>query len=120
MSTPEEAFESVSLPALAQEQLAKAREAHSGRATVRVGHGPGDLFRHVLAAITAGHALSDHANPGEASVQVVVGRARLEWSNGSWEGGPGDFATIPPERHALVALEDCAILLTVAHGRHDG
>jgi len=36
------------------------------------------------------------------------------WPAASWEGRPGDLIVIPQGRHALHALEDTAVLLTVA------
>jgi quercetin dioxygenase-like cupin family protein len=32
----------------------------------------------------------------------------------TWEGRSGDLITVPPEPHSLDALEDSAVLLTVA------
>jgi quercetin dioxygenase-like cupin family protein len=107
----------VNFAELGESELAKARAANSGRATVRVGEGPGMLFRQVLLALAAGHALADHPNPGEASLHVLRGRLRLEWSGGSVEASTGDFLTIPPERHGVVAIEDSVAVLTVAHAQ---
>jgi quercetin dioxygenase-like cupin family protein len=39
---------------------------------------------------------------------------RLTAGDVSWEGSPGDLIVVPPERHTLEALEDSAVLLTVA------
>ena len=71
-------------------------------------------LRQTLIALTAGTTLSEHENPGEATVHVLVGRVRLVAGADSWEGRRGDLMAIPPCRHALHAVDDTAILLTVA------
>jgi quercetin dioxygenase-like cupin family protein len=58
--------------------------------------------------------LSEHENPGEATVYVLSGRVRLTADGQSWDGRTGDLVVVPDKRHALEALEDSAILLTVA------
>ena len=50
---------------------------------------------------------------GEATLQVLRGRVRLDSEPDTWEGSAGDHAIIPGRRHALTALEDCAVFLTV-------
>ncbi len=107
----------VRLEEIGEEQLARARAAESGRATVRVDQGPGALFRQVLVALATDRALADHENPGEAGLQVLRGRVRLKWGNESLVAEAGDLVTIPPQRHALHAMEDSVVLLTVSHGR---
>ena len=57
--------------------------------------------------------LSEHANPGEATVPVLHGRVRLSAADVSWEGSPGDLLVVPDASHSLMALEDAAVLLTV-------
>ncbi|MFI0419026.1 cupin domain-containing protein [Spongiactinospora sp. 9N601] len=105
-------MESRSLPDLAAELLATARETAAGRAarTVHAGHG----LRQTLLALAAGRGLGEHDSPGEATLQVLAGRVRLSAGAESWEGGAGDIIAIPPLRHALDAIEDSAVLLTVA------
>ena len=39
---------------------------------------------------------------------------RLSTADDTWEGSASDFLVIPPERHDLAALTDCAVLLTVS------
>jgi quercetin dioxygenase-like cupin family protein len=58
--------------------------------------------------------LEEHGSPGEATVHVLHGRVRLRAGDLSWEGSPGDLLVVPDARHALDALEDSAVLLTVA------
>lgn len=64
--------------------------------------------------MVAGAALSEHENPGEASVHVLTGRVRLSAGQHSWEGRPGDLLVVPDSSHSLQTLEDSAVLLTVA------
>jgi len=47
-------------------------------------------------------------------VHVLRGRVRLTSGGESWEGRSGDLSKVPDARHSLQALEDSAILLTVA------
>jgi hypothetical protein len=61
----------------------------------------------------AGHELSEHNSPGEATLQILGGRVRLSGQSDSIEADVGDFVTILPERHALEALDDIVVLLTV-------
>jgi quercetin dioxygenase-like cupin family protein len=61
--------------------------------------------------------LDEHESPGEATLQVLAGRVRLNVGEQRWEGAAGDLVSIPPRRHSLDAVEDSAILLTVVAGR---
>jgi quercetin dioxygenase-like cupin family protein len=47
-------------------------------------------------------------------VQVLYGRVRLVTDGVEWEGRDGDLLIVPQARHELHALEDAAVLLTVA------
>jgi quercetin dioxygenase-like cupin family protein len=68
-------------------------------------------------ALTAGTTLAEHETPGEATVHVLSGQIRLSAGDVSWECRAGDLLIVPPQRHDLAALEDTAVLLTVAVGR---
>ena len=65
-------------------------------------------------ALLEGSSLSDHESPGEATLQVLVGRVRLSWSDEAVDLGTGGFVVIPRERHGLLALTDAVVLLTTA------
>ena len=103
-----------SLTALADGQLAAARDASSGRSAVTVFGGREHDLRQTVIALAEGHALGEHESPGEATLQVLQGRVRLSSAEEAWEGQAGDLLVIPPERHDLAALTDSVVLLTVA------
>lgn len=107
-------MEKFSLDAIAREQAKRAAAAPSGRSAETVYGGHEHVLRQTVIALTAGSSLDDHESPGEATLQVLNGRVRLTAASVSWEGRAGDLLVIPAARHALHALEDSAILLTVS------
>ena len=106
-------MDGISLTALADELLDSAREGSNGRAARTIHGGHERVLRETVIAILAEHGLAEHESPGEATLQVLRGRVRLDSEPDTWEGSTGDHAIIPGRRHALTALEDCAVLLTV-------
>ncbi|MEO3786162.1 cupin domain-containing protein [Actinocorallia sp. B10E7] len=72
------------------------------------------MLRHVLIALRSGSCLSEHDNPGEATALVLQGHVELRSGTDSWTAGTGDLLVIPPARHSLHAIEDSAVLLTIA------
>ena len=110
-------MEKFSLEALARVLMKSAATAPAGRAAETVYGGHEHVLRQTLIALTAGSVLSEHENPGEATVQVLGGRVRLVADATEWEGRDGDLLIVPQARHTLHAIEDSAVLLTVANSR---
>ncbi|HUL24152.1 MAG TPA: cupin domain-containing protein, partial [Streptosporangiaceae bacterium] len=103
-----------SLEATARELLERARGSSGGRTAATVIGGHEKVLRQTVIAMVNGATLAEHENPGEASVHVLAGRVRLTAGQHSWEARRGDLLMVPAASHSLEALEDSAVLLTVA------
>lgn len=99
---------------VAKAQLQMARESGSGRSAATVFRG--ETLSQTVLALTAGTALGEHENPGEATVQVLTGEVEVTAGEQTWQVQVGQLLVLPPERHSLRAIEDSAVLLTVARG----
>ncbi|MCZ4097455.1 LuxR family transcriptional regulator [Streptomyces sp. SID13666] len=106
-----------SLDAKVREHLQRAASAASGRSAETVYGGHEHVLRQTLVALEAGKSLTEHENPGEATLFVLHGRVRLQSDEASWDGMSGDMIVVPPVRHSLEALERAAVLLTVVKHR---
>jgi len=106
-------MESISLTRLAADKLAEAKKLNSGRAAHTIHGGHTHELRQTVLALLAGHDLSEHDSPGEATLQVLLGHVRVTTGDDAWEGKTGDYVAIPRERHALHAVEDSVIMLTI-------
>lgn len=102
------------LPALVRHHLEIAATSPSGRSAHTIWGGHERVLSQTLIALRAGSSLAEHENPGEATVQVLHGRVTLIAGDNRWNGSPGDLMFVPDARHALDAVEDSVVLLTVA------
>ena len=94
--------------------------AETGGITIVESEGNGRMcltLPETLIAIVGGRRLDEHANPGEATVHVLHGRVSLSSGDSTWSGSPGDLLIVPDALHSLDAIEDSAVLLTVAKTR---
>lgn len=105
-------MDSTPLRPLADELAKQAAGASAGRAAKRI-YGGSDLrMSQTLIALTAGSSLSEHDNPGEATIAVVRGHIRLRAGDMSADGSAGDLLVVPQQRHSLEAIDDSTIVLT--------
>lgn len=82
-------MDKVSLEAKAREQLERAARASSGRSSETVYGGHQRTLRQTVVALAAGEELTEHENPGEATVFVLRGRVRLRADGTVWDGMAG-------------------------------
>lgn len=107
-------MQKLSLDALAREHLERAAASPTGRSAGTVYGGHEHVLRQTLIALRAGTTLAEHENPGEATVLVLRGRITLRSGDNAWDGMTGDLLIVPPARHSLEAVEDTAVVLSVA------
>lgn len=104
----------VDLHDAAQELLAGLADQRSGRLARTLSPGAHAPLKQTLLALAADHRLQDHRAPGQATIEVIVGRVRLTVGDEAETLVTGQWAPIPDQVHGLAADEDSVALLTVA------
>jgi quercetin dioxygenase-like cupin family protein len=107
-------MDTTSLASTASAHIERARAAAHGRSAHTVHGGHDRALRQTIVALRAGTTLNEHHSSREATLQVLAGRVRLASDTQVAEAGAGDLLTVPAEAHTLDAVEDSALLLTVA------
>lgn len=106
-------MERTSLASLSEELLTQAKSVSSGRYSRTLVGGHDSELRQTVIAMCGGEGMDEHESPGEATLMVLRGRVRLTAGNDAAELGEGELVVIPLERHAVQALDDAVMLLTV-------
>lgn len=97
------------LAELARTHLAAALADEHGRsAELLLRDGP---LRQTIIALRSGASLSEHNSPAAASIQLLQGRVRITGQEVA-EVAAGRVEALTHDRHAVLALEDSAFLLT--------
>ena len=107
-------MQKISLDALARQQMKLAATAGGRHTADTVYGGHEKVLRQTVIGMIAGARLAEHENPGEATVLILRGRVRLSAADQFCESVRGDLLIVPDHRHSREALEDSAVLLTVA------
>lgn len=96
---------------LTESHLAQARDNENGRSAELVAHDR--ELRQTVIALAEGVRLPAHNSPPAASIQVLAGSIRVELGEEmQGEFVAGELWILTHERHSVLALEDCAFLLT--------
>jgi quercetin dioxygenase-like cupin family protein len=111
----------IDLNGQARDLLDAARGAQSGRAAHLLIGGPESLMTQTVIALRSGAVMSDHHNPGQATLWVLEGEVELVAGDDRTPARAGELVEIPPVRHGLEAGSDAVVVLTaVKLGAHDG
>lgn len=94
--------------------LSEARTASAGRSAVTVFGSSDNHLHQTLLALRAGSQLSEHENPGEATVHLLDGVIELHSDAGVQTMAAGELAPVPAGRHSVTAVDDSLLLLTVS------
>ena len=94
-----------SLKGLAHKLLDFAAAGPAGRSASTVYGGREQVLRQTLIALTAGISLSEHENPGEGTVLVLLGRVRLLAGVASWDGTESPIELFERMDEALYAAK---------------
>jgi quercetin dioxygenase-like cupin family protein len=112
---PEEVSGALDLHAAADGLLDEARQLRAGRSARTLTPGPGAPLKQTLLALTAGQRLQDHVAPGPTTLLGIRGTAVLSGDeHAAVTLNDGVWASCPTGPHALEAISDAVVLITVA------
>ncbi len=104
----------ISIEALARQQLKAAGDSPSGRAADTVFGGHEKILRQTVIGMLQGAVLGEHDNHDDSTIYVLQGRVQLKVGEVSWIARTGNLLIVPQSRHSVEALEDSALLITIA------
>jgi quercetin dioxygenase-like cupin family protein len=111
---PEEVAGPLDLHATADGLLDEARQLRAGRSARTLTPGSGAPLKQTLLALTAGQRLQDHVAPGPTTLLGIRGTAVLSGGVHAVTLSDGVWAACPTGSHALEAISDAVVLITVA------
>lgn len=102
-----------------ERNMAAALVSHNGRSAELIAHD--GVLRQTIVALRAGTRLGEHNSPPAATLQVLRGSLRVEVGDSEQgEFRQGELWVLTHERHGVLALEDCAFLLTTVTSTGEG
>jgi len=104
----------ISIEALALQQLHAAADAGGGRASGTVYGGHEKSLRQTVIGMVKGAVLNERGNQDDATVYVLQGHVQMRIGDDSWEARAGSLLIVPHSLHSFEALEDSAVLMSVA------
>jgi len=111
--TPTPGTDPVDLHAAAADLLDEARRLASGRSARTLTPGAGAAMKQSLLALTAGERLQEHVAPGPTTLLGVTGTLLLSHGGEGVTLTAGVWAPCPSGSHALEAVSDAVVLITV-------
>ena len=112
--SPEGADLPLDLGDAAHQLLTQAHDLDAGRSARTLTPGADQPVKQSLLALVGGRSLDDHVAPGPTTLHALVGHVLVHHDGGTIDLAAGQFVRCPTSRHAVQALEDSVLLLTVA------
>lgn len=106
----------IDLTEVAERLLETASESTDGRSSVSLHAGESAVLRQTLVGILAGQTMTMGHPPDEGSILVVDGRIMVEDAERMIELDMDELLILPATTLVVTAVEDSALLLTVAMG----
>jgi quercetin dioxygenase-like cupin family protein len=77
-------------------------------------------LRIVLTVLKSGAVLAKHSAPGPVTIQILEGRGRLQAGDQDHDLQRGSLVALERnEEHSLEAVDDCAVLISIAWPSND-